>query len=211
MHRHQLRDALDLYRQSWEAGRIPYPHFDRREEEANRSGIHQFIAAHPDCFERSCRVGHITGSAMVASPGLDRVLLTLHAKLGKWLQLGGHTDGASDVLASAWREAREESGSSAVRPWPLSSFPIPGVPASETLPFDLDIHAIPARGSDETHFHFDVRYLFVLDPDRPLQLNHESKDLRWLTLTEARSLTEERSMLRQFDKLEALASRRTGG
>jgi len=39
----------------------------------------------------------------------ERVLLTHHKKLGKWLQLGGHSDGNSNMLDVALKEAKEES------------------------------------------------------------------------------------------------------
>jgi hypothetical protein len=42
-----------------------------------------------------------------------------------------------------------------------------------------------------------------LEPQR----NAESRDLAWWTLQEARGLTDEASMHRQFRKLEALAAR----
>ena len=52
-----------------------------------------FIDSHPDGFERSCRVGHITGSTWIVNRTRDRVLLTHHRKVGRWLQPGGHSDG----------------------------------------------------------------------------------------------------------------------
>ena len=42
----------------------------------------------PDCFHRSCQVGHITGSAWLVDIAGDRVLLAHHRKLGRWLQPG---------------------------------------------------------------------------------------------------------------------------
>src|SRR5262245_31817196 len=69
-----------------------------------------FVRAHPDCFERSCAPGHITGSAWILSHDRAQFLLTHHRKLGRWLQLGGHADGEPDPLAVALREAQEESG-----------------------------------------------------------------------------------------------------
>ena len=39
------------------------------------------------------------------------MLLTLHRKVGRWLQLGGHCEPADTTLAgAALREATEESG-----------------------------------------------------------------------------------------------------
>ena len=52
-----------------------------------------FLEAHADCLLRSCLEGHFTGSALVLDAERGRELLTHHRKLGKWLQLGGHSDG----------------------------------------------------------------------------------------------------------------------
>ena len=40
----------------------------------------------------------------------QRVLLTHHRKLDRWLQLGGHADGDRDLARVALKEAEEESG-----------------------------------------------------------------------------------------------------
>ena len=92
------------------------------------------------CFDD----GHITGSAWVVDPAGSRLLLTHHRKLGKWLQLGGHSDGEPDTLAVALREAREESG---LRVRPISNAVL-----------DIDIHTIPALKGEPAHLHYDVRF-----------------------------------------------------
>ena len=77
-----------------DAYRARYP------DEADAARLRRFIEAQPRCFERDCfDDGHITGSAWVVDPAGSRVLLTHHRKLGKWLQLGGHSDGEPDTLA----------------------------------------------------------------------------------------------------------------
>jgi hypothetical protein len=48
------------------------------------------LAARPDGMWRSCLPAHITASAVVVDPAAGRVLLTLHPKVGLWLQMGGH-------------------------------------------------------------------------------------------------------------------------
>ena len=141
-----------------------------------------FVRRQPDCFRRDCwDDGHVTASALVVNRDRSAMLLTLHAKLGKWLQLGGHADGETDPLAVALREVWEESGLAAK---PLS-----------TEAIDLDIHAIPARGREPAHFHYDVRFALAAESSL-LVASHESLDLRWVPLDEVEAFTREKSILR---------------
>lgn len=127
----------------------------------------RFITSAPDCFERSHTEGHITGSAWLVNPSGEKVLLTLHHKLQRWMQTGGHADGDPDTLRVALREAEEESG-------------IPGIhPVSPEI-FDIDIHLIPARPAkgEPAHYHYDVRYL-LRSPHEEFAISEESDALAW--------------------------------
>ena len=156
-------------------------------EEETISDFLKFIRAEPNCFERSNEAGHITGSAWVVSADGSEVLLTHHRKLDRWLQLGGHADGDSDVYAVARKEAEEESG--------LLSFS----PVGEGI-FDLDIHPIPARKGEPEHLHYDVRYVLRAEGSHKYVVSDESHDLRWVKPEEIKHLTSEPSMMRMVDK-----------
>ncbi|HEY9541562.1 MAG TPA: NUDIX hydrolase, partial [Luteimonas sp.] len=95
----------------------------------------------------------------------QRVLLTHHRKLDRWLQLGGHADGDRDLARSALREAEEESGLSGLRV-------VPGI-------FDLDRHMIPEHKGVPAHWHYDVRYVVVAGRDEDFAVSEESLDLAW--------------------------------
>jgi 8-oxo-dGTP pyrophosphatase MutT (NUDIX family) len=146
-----------------------------------------FVEQHPDCFERSLTVGHVTGSAWILDRDRTHVLLTHHRKLNKWLQPGGHADGDADVLGVALREAVEETGLTHIEP------------ASNEV-FDVDIHAIPARGHEPQHFHYDVRFLFHADRNTPLVITEESHDLAWVPLDNVRGYDVDESVLRMVAK-----------
>lgn len=138
--------------------------------------ILRFVADTPTCFERAHAAGHITGSAWLLNPTGDKALLTLHRKLGLWLQPGGHADGDADILRVALREAEEESGISGIRP-------------ISPLILDVDIHTIPAHpasGAPE-HLHYDVRYL-LRAPHESYCISHESRALAWCSLQELAAL-----------------------
>lgn len=147
-----------------------------------------FVAAHSDCFERSLAIGHMTASAWVVSPDRSQVLLVLHRKLGKWLQPGGHADGNPDLRAVALQEVWEETGLQAQLAQPEI--------------FDIDVHRIPARAQDPDHLHYDVRFLLEADPLAPLTISAESRELRWVPVTEIAALNGERSITRMIERIQ---------
>jgi 8-oxo-dGTP pyrophosphatase MutT (NUDIX family) len=158
------------------------------DDRAARDRIARFVETHSDCFERTLEIGHVTGSAWIVDAARSRCLLTHHRKLDRWLQLGGHADGDSDVLAVATREAREESGLTSLR---VVSGRI----------YDCDVHAIPARKAEAEHFHYDVRFLFEADPAEPLVVSDESHELAWIALEDVSSVSGDPSVERMARKL----------
>ncbi len=140
-------------------------------ERAMVDDLAAFVGAHADCFERGLAVGHVTASAWVIDESGMYALLTHHRKLGRWLQLGGHAEGDADVRRVALREAREESGLSAIR------FAAASI-------YDVDVHPIPARGAEPEHKHYDVRFAFIADRNAPLIVSDESHELAWLPIAQ---------------------------
>ncbi len=132
-----------------------------------RDGYVAHLDEHPDGTWRECRVGHITGSALVMDQGRTRVLLTLHPKVGRWLQMGGHLEpGDATLRDAALREAREESGISEIE---ISEFPL-----------RLDRHRVRCAADESTHL--DVQFLALVAADAQEVISEESDDLRWFAL-----------------------------
>src|SRR3990172_2203681 len=185
MHRRSLVELLARYRQLHPA----------EAEVVDR--ISELVQAHADCFERTCRPGHITGAAWIVSADRRRCLLPHHRKLDRWLQLGGHADGQSRVEEVALREAREESG--------MTGFDFVSIEGT-LLPLDLDVHDIPARYDDagrlieDAHEHHDVRFLLVSHDWQSISASDESHEIGWFSTDQVLRLTDEESVLRMLYK-----------
>ena len=124
-----------------------------------------------DPFLRERLDGHFTGAAWLVSADGQRILLTHHRKLERWLQLGGHADGDCDMAQVALKEAQEESG-------------LPGLSVQGDAIFDLDRHCIPERKDVAGHWHYDVRYVVRAGDDENYAVSDESHDLAWRPIVE---------------------------
>jgi len=155
MDRTLLKSQLEKYR-------TPY------EEESAFIDSFLDLTDDPLAYKRERAEGHFTASAWVVNKRRTHTLLTLHRKLGRWLQLGGHADGNENLIDVALKEAREESG--------LKSLEL----VDSTI-FDLDKHIIPERPHVPEHFHYDVRYILEADINEPLHISDESISLAWIT------------------------------
>lgn len=145
-------------------------------------------------FSKKLLSGHITASVFLINATRDKVLLTHHAKLGKWLQLGGHCDGIKDPFFNAHKEAYEESGLSRIDPL-----------SNEIL--DIDIHPIPEHKGVSAHFHYDIRYVFEADENEPLNISSESNDLKWVPLSQLENYNDDQRLLVMRDKLAGFIAR----
>ena len=186
----------------------------------NREPLLALLSAHPpadtkeredlgrmlDCartldrpFSREQAGAHFTGSAVVVDPSGMRVCLLHHARLGRWLQPGGHAEegDGGDMAATALREAREETGCR-LRLHPACAGPL-----------DVDVHRIPARKAEAAHDHLDVRYLVLAeDPERLAHNPEESTGAQWLSWDEALARADEAPLRRMLEKARKLATPR---
>lgn len=138
------------------------------EQDLLRQDYLDHLEQREDGVLRSCRPAHITASALVVDAERGRVLLTLHPKVGRWLQLGGHCEPEDTTLAgAALREAVEESGIG-------DGLTVSGPPVK------LDRHAVRCAGRDQPeNTHLDIQYLVLAPADAVATISEESLDLRW--------------------------------
>ena len=157
------------------------------EEESVVSRFTAFVENNANFLDRSNTSGHLTGSCLLLDKNWQRILLTHHAKLNRWLQLGGHSEVENNLAAVALREAEEESGLSDIE-FLKSSI------------LDLDIHYIPSNSKEPGHFHYDVRFLLVATGSNKYALSEESNAMAWVSIDQVSKYTQEASITRMVSK-----------
>ncbi|MGW0506432.1 NUDIX hydrolase [Micromonospora sp. NPDC003241] len=121
------------------------------------------LTAGPVAMSREHRAGHVTASALLFDATGTRVLLCLHRKFHRWVQLGGHCESGDGTLAgAALREATEESGITGLRVDPV--------------PIDVDVHEVGCQGGS---LHHDVRFAVFAPPGAVETVSAESEALGW--------------------------------
>lgn len=119
------------------------------EQLALRAEYEQFLSeGNAAALERDLGRAHVTGSAFVFTPDLQKILLGFHKKAGFWIQLGGHVETTDEsVRAAARREAQEEGG-------------IADLLDLGDGPLDLDRHEL-GPGFIRCDTHWDIGYGFI--------------------------------------------------
>ncbi len=132
--------------------------------DATRERFLELLERGPDTLWREHKGAHLTASALVVDATGEKVLLCLHGRIGRWVQLGGHCEpGDQTVAAAALREATEESG-------------IAGLALGPT-PIHLDIHPVVCSGGPS--LHYDVRFAAFAPIGAVETVSEESAALSW--------------------------------
>lgn len=134
-------------------------------QDSLRQAVLAFVLGRDDACTRECVPGHITASTLVLDHTGTQVLLTLHPRLGRWVQLGGHCEpDDADLSAAALREATEESGVADLR---MAS----GLAA-------IHVHALTCSLGVPTR-HLDLQFVAHAPAGAQIACSDESVDLRW--------------------------------
>jgi 8-oxo-dGTP pyrophosphatase MutT (NUDIX family) len=137
-----------------------------RAQEALRGRFLELLREAPEAVRPDRPGAHLTASVVVVNADLERVLLCLHGRFRRWVQLGGHLEPVDATLAeAALREATEESGIAGIRLHPV--------------PIGLDVHPVNCR--NRASHHYDVRYAGIAPEGATEAVTDESLELGWFT------------------------------
>lgn len=172
------------------------------QEERDQQLMLQYLRLFPKTIgTRQCEIGHMTASSLIFNEDRGKLLMVYHNIYRSWSWTGGHADGETDLLLTAMREAKEETGIKEVRPIFCKAQ-------------SLDI--LPVWGHFKrgryvsSHQHLNLTYFLEADEEEVLKVKaDENSGVVWIPLGELAKRVTEREMLPVYEKLIGRMRQRT--
>lgn len=152
-----------------------------KDERKRQEMLSAFLKKHNDTEIRDWNNfdGHVVASGFLYAKKEKKFLCLYHKDLKMYLYPGGHIEEIDNtVLEAAKREIYEETGIDHVEPFIFSN---------KIFPIDIDTHIIPynERLNLPSHYHFDFRYLFLIEKIEDISLDKEEHDgYKWIDIKE---------------------------
>lgn len=157
-----LKDNLEKF--------IPY----NEQEEVDKKIMLSYIRDFDDVLTRQNQYGHFTSSAFVINKERTKILMIYHKIYNSWAWVGGHSDGDSDLLYVAMKEAKEETGIKNV------------IPISKNI-YSLEL--INVNGHEKrgkyvgSHIHLNVTYVLEADENEEIHIKEdENSGVKWVPI-----------------------------
>ncbi len=136
-----------------------------------------------DVLTRENEVFHFTASNWIVNKERTKVLMIYHNIYNSWAWTGGHADGETDLLGTAIREVKEETGVKNVKPIINDIFSL------EALTVDGHIK----RGKYvASHIHLNLTYLLEIDENEILKMKEdENSGVKWVNIEDMTKVSTE--------------------
>ena len=141
--------------------------------------------------------GHIVTGGFIYAKEENKFLVLHHKDLNIDIYPGGHIDGTDkNPLEAAIREVHEETGI-----YDLTQLKIC---KNKLVPIDIDTHKVPynKRLNLPEHYHFDFRYLFVIDKIEEVKIDEEeANNYKWVDIIEFKNDINYRNVIDKIEKI----------
>ena len=143
----------------------------------------KYIEKFDDVLTRNNEFGHFTASSWAVNKEKTKTLMIYHNIYKSWSWTGGHADGEEDLLATAIRELKEETG-------------VENVKILQEEPFSLEIVCVDGHIKREkqiaSHVHLNLTYLLEVDETETLKIKEdENSGVKWVPLEEVEKVSNE--------------------
>lgn len=153
------------------------------QEEVDKKIILDYINNFDDTLTRQNKYGHFTSSAFVLNKERTKILMVYHKIYNLWAWPGGHSDGDSNLLNVAMKEAKEETGIKNV------------IPIFKNI-YSIEIISVNGHEKSEkyisSHVHLNVTYLLEADENEKIHIKEdENSGVKWVPIDNVLDLTSE--------------------
>ena len=154
------------------------------QEEKDKQTILKYINTFDDVLTRKNESGHFTASSWVLNKERTKVLMIYHNIYKSWAWTGGHADGDTDLLYTAIRELKEETG-------------VKNVKVLDDDIFSLEIVCVNGhmkRGEYvSSHVHLNLTFLLEVDENETLKMKEdENSGVKWINIEDVEKVSNEK-------------------
>ena len=154
------------------------------QEEKDKAILLEWLSSGKDVFSRKNAAAHFTVSSWVVNPERTKVLMIYHNIYDSWAWMGGHSDGETDLLYVAEKEAREESGIKNLKP------------VSEDI---ASIEIVTVSGHEKrgeyvpSHLHLNVTYILEAEEEQEIYIKpDENSGVMWIDVDDIKNKSTEK-------------------
>ena len=163
------------------------------QEEKDQEMIIKCMNTFEDILTRENKICHFTASNWIVNKERTKVLMIYHNIYKSWAWTGGHSDGDSNLLHVALKEAEEETG---LKDLKVLSNEIFGIQI-----LTVDSH-IKREKFVSSHLHLDCCFLLEADEGTVLKIKEdENSGVKWIDINKAVEVTNELKMKPIYRKL----------
>ncbi len=154
------------------------------QEEKDKQTILKYMDSFEDVLTRNNEFAHFTASSWAVNPERTKVLMIYHNIYNSWAWTGGHADGESNLLQTAIREIKEETG-------------VKNVKVLNPDIFSLEIVCVNGHVKNgkyvSSHVHLNLTYLLEVEEKEILQIKEdENSGVKWFPIEEVENVSNEK-------------------
>ena len=143
-------------------------------------------------YSRDTLHGHMTASAIILNPQLDKILMVYHNIYHSYAWPGGHGDGEEDLYLVAYEEAREETGVEKLYPVTRNILSLEALPVKAHIKNGKQVDA---------HYHYNVTFGFICSEKEQLKIKpDENTDVNWMDIQTLNQYCKEETMVPIYEE-----------